>query len=122
MRYCDEKVEAARNFANKLWNASRFVQMNLPRTSRPRPARRSCWPWSDKWILCQLVNDAGQATSPTTWISTSWASPSQKLYDFIWDSVLRLVHRALQGPPERRRRQAADTARKVLVYVLDRAC
>ena len=49
MRYSEKKVEAARNFANKLWNATRFVLMNLPRT-HPRLPDASLLDMSDKWF------------------------------------------------------------------------
>ena len=49
MRYSEKKVEAARNFANKLWNATRFVLMNLPEDFVPGLPDRTMLDMSDKW-------------------------------------------------------------------------
>ena len=52
-----KKVLAARNFANKLWNASRFVQMNLPEDFRPGLPAEEQLDMSDKWVLSELAKD-----------------------------------------------------------------
>ena len=74
MRFYVEKCEAMRNFANKIWNASRYVLMNLDR-GRDRPARcRQILSIEDKWVLCQSSTRSSRK-SPRTWTPTSWASP-----------------------------------------------
>ena len=55
MRFSDEKVEASRNFANKLWNATRFIMMNLPEDfDGNRRAPRSILELEDKWLVSKL--------------------------------------------------------------------
>ncbi len=82
MRFSDEKIEAARNFANKLWNASRFVRMNLTITEARLPAVEDM-ATEDKWILtryeetARTVNDALANYEIGVALST--------LYDFTWD-------------------------------------
>ena len=99
MRYSDEKVLACRNFANKLWNASRFVQMNLPEDFAPGLPEESLLDMSDKWILSELAKVAAEL--PPTSTSTSWAWPPRRSRTSS-GSLLRLVYRDLQDPPERR--------------------
>ena len=76
MRYSDEKVLACRNFANKLWNASRFVQMNLPEDFEPGLPEESLLDMSDKWILSELAKVAAEL--PPTSTSTSWVWPPRR--------------------------------------------
>ena len=52
MRFSDERVEASRNFANKIWNAARFILMNLPE-NEPAPYIPQALAIEDKWILSQ---------------------------------------------------------------------
>ena len=76
MRYSDEKVLACRNFANKLWNASRFVQMNLPEDFEPGLPEESLLDMSDKWILSELAKSPPRL--PPTSTSTSWVWPPRR--------------------------------------------
>ena len=82
MRFSDEKIEAARNFANKLWNASRFVRMNLTLDEIKLPDENEL-SLADKWILTKLNNTVktvrGALDSYEIGIALS------ALYDFIWD-------------------------------------
>ena len=82
MRFSDEKIEAARNFANKLWNASRFVRMNLTIDEIKLPDESEL-SLADKWILTKLNNTIktvrGALDSYEIGIALS------ALYDFIWD-------------------------------------
>ncbi len=112
VRFSDEKVTAARNFANKVWNASRFALMNLE-----GPADDSL-PKSiaDKWILTRL-NDAIETVSMHL-NQFDLAMAAQKLYDFIWselcDWYLELAKAPLYGDDE----AAASATRATLKYVL----
>lgn len=82
MRYMDEKVKASRNFANKLWNASRFIMMNLPDdfkfTGLPENLNIE-----DKWIISKF-NDLAKAVNDNL-DNFELGVAVSKLYDFIWD-------------------------------------
>ena len=82
MRYMDEKVKASRNFANKLWNASRFIMMNLPDdfkfTGLPENLNIE-----DKWIISKF-NDLAAAVNDNL-DNFELGVAVSKLYDFIWD-------------------------------------
>lgn len=82
MRYMDEKVKASRNFANKLWNASRFIMMNLPEDFKftGLPGNLSI---EDKWIISKF-NDLAKAVNDNL-DNFELGVAVSKLYDFIWD-------------------------------------
>ena len=119
MRYSDEKVLACRNFANKLWNASRFVQMNLPEDFEPGLPAEDLLDMSDKWILSELAKVAAEATANLDKYELGLAA--EKVENFIWevycDWYIEICKTRLNGEDA----AAADAARKVLVYVLDKA-
>ena len=119
MRFSGDKVESARNFANKLWNASRFVQMNLPEVFEPGLPEESLLDMSDKWILSELAKVAAEATANLDKYELGLAA--EKVENFIWevycDWYIEICKTRLNGEDA----AAADAARKVLVYVLDKA-
>ena len=82
MRFSDEKVEASRNFANKIWNASRFVHMNL-NEKEPVPYIPDNIALEDKWILSKYNNLVKEVTDSLERYELGMAV--SKLYDFIWD-------------------------------------
>ena len=82
MRFSDEKIEAARNFANKLWNASRFVRMNLTIDKITLPKEQEL-ALEDKWILKKLNDLVETATKALDSFEIGVALSS--IYDFIWD-------------------------------------
>ncbi len=82
MRYSDKKVEAARNFANKLWNASRFAMMNLTIDKVELP-KVSELKMEDKWLLSKLNTLIGEVTANIDKYELGVALA--KLYDFLWD-------------------------------------
>ena len=82
MRFYWERVEASRNFANKVWNASRFIMMNLEGTTVTEPALNQLHP-ADKWILSRVNTLAKDATENMDKFELGIAV--QKVYDFIWD-------------------------------------
>lgn len=84
MRFHDEKVEAARNFANKIWNASRFVLMNAGE-EEPIPLASAKLHVSDRWILSRLQQVIGEVTYNLERYELGMAC--QKIYDFIWSEL-----------------------------------
>ncbi len=117
MRFSDEKVKASRNFANKLWNAARFVLMNLPEGFEAGlPGELDL---SDRWVLSQLNGLCRSVTDNLEKFELGLAA--QKVQDFIWDVYcdwfIEIAKLRLNSGDERQ----ADNARKVLVWVLDKA-
>ncbi len=114
MRYSDKKVEASRNFANKIWNAARFILMNLDE-NEPAPHIPSDLALEDKWILSQFNSLAKEVTENLDKFELGIAV--QKLYDFIWDIFcdwfIELAKIRLQKGGDE-----AKTAKAVLVYVM----
>ena len=86
MRFSDEKVLSARNFANKVWNASRFALMNLEGPADDSLPKNI----ADKWILTRL-NDAIRVVSEHL-NDFDLAMAAQKLYDFIWSEPVSYTH------------------------------
>ena len=82
MRFSDEKIEAARNFSNKIWNASRFVRMNLDISEVSLPAADRLRT-EDKWILSLFNRLVGEVRANID--SYELGIALSKLYDFIWD-------------------------------------
>ncbi|MBQ3105736.1 MAG: valine--tRNA ligase [Lachnospiraceae bacterium] len=82
MRFYLERVEASRNFANKVWNASRFIMMNMAEKNIRRAERSELEP-ADKWILSRLNSLVREATENMEHYELGIAV--QKVYDFIWD-------------------------------------
>ena len=82
MRFSDEKIEAARNFNNKIWNASRFVRMNLDIETVALPAVEKL-ATEDKWLLSHFNRLVGEVRANLD--SFELGIALAKLYDFIWD-------------------------------------
>jgi len=83
MRFYNERVEASRNFANKIWNASRFVLMNLNDSASDKlPEKLEL---EDKWIISKLNDLVAEVTKDLDKFEQGIAV--QKLYDFIWDEL-----------------------------------
>ncbi len=115
MRYSAERVEASRNFANKLWNAARFVLMNL-QENEPAPYIPEKLELEDKWVLSKFNNVVKEVTENLDKFEIGLAV--SKLYDFIWDVYcdwyIELTKARLNGDDA----EKAAVARGVLVYVL----
>ena len=116
MRFYVEKCEAMRNFANKIWNASRYVLMNLTveETGLPDAADLEI---EDKWVLTKLNTLIKEVTENMDAYELGVASAM--VYDFIWDTYcdwyIELTKARLYGENEK----SKLAAQKVLVYVLD---
>ena len=83
MRFYWERVEASRNFANKVWNASRFIMMNLEKAEVPQEIDLSTLTGADKWILSKVNKLAEEVTENMDKYELGIAV--QKVYDFIWE-------------------------------------
>ena len=117
MRFSDEKIEAARNFANKLWNASRFVLMNLTESDEEllAPASESDLTIEDKWILSKFNRLAKTVNDNVA--SYELGVALAEIYSFTWDTfcdwyIEMAKSRIFEGGA------AALTAKRVLVKVL----
>jgi valyl-tRNA synthetase len=114
MRFSDEKVKSSRNFANKIWNASRFILMNLDDsiTEAKLPEKLET---EDKWVVSLYNTLVREVTDNLERFELGIAV--QKLYDFIWDILcdwyIELSKTRLQAGGEK-----AQSARQVLVYVM----
>ncbi|MBD5160464.1 MAG: valine--tRNA ligase [Oscillibacter sp.] len=110
MRFYVEKCEAMRNFANKIWNASRFVLMNLTIDEVKLPEELAL---EDKWVLSRLNTLIREVTENLDAYELGVASA--KVYDFIWDTYcdwyIELTKSRMQG-------EGAENAQNVLCYVL----
>ncbi len=115
MRFSDERVEASRNFANKIWNAARFILMNLDE-NEPTPYIPAQLAIEDKWILSQYNALVGGVTDSLEKFELGLAV--QKLYDFIWDVFcdwyIEIAKIRLNGEDA----AAKATVKAVLVYVM----
>ena len=113
MRFSDDKVKASRNFANKLWNAARFVLMYLGDDYSFNGLPQELAP-EDKWIISKVNTLAADVTANLEKFELGIAI--QKLYDFIWDVFcdwyIEISKIRLQSG------EGAETAKAVLVYVL----
>ena len=113
MRFYVEKCEAMRNFCNKIWNASRFVMMNLTVEDNHLPEMLET---EDKWILSKLNRVIKEVCDNMD--SFELGVAAGKIYDFIWDDYcdwyIELTKPRLNGSDE----AAKESAQRVLLYVL----
>ena len=114
MRFSDEKIKAARNFANKLWNATRFVLLNLSDevADCTLPDTLAI---EDKWVLSQYNRLVKEVTENLDKVELGLAE--QKIYDFVWDVLcdwyIELTKSRLQSGGE-----TAIYAQRVLVFLI----
>ncbi len=114
MRYIDDKVKASRNFANKLWNASRFIMMNLPDNFESDSLPDTLAP-EDKWVVSKFNRLAKEVNENLDKFELGVAVA--KLYDFIWD-VYCDWYIELTKPRIAAGGETALTAQHVLVWVM----
>ncbi|MBE6982721.1 MAG: valine--tRNA ligase [Ruminococcaceae bacterium] len=117
MRFYVERCEAMRNFANKLWNASRYVLMNLKEGAVNALPEEKALTNADKWVLSKLNTLIAEVTDNMERYELGVAI--QKVYDFLWDTYcdwyIELTKARLYSDDEAQK----NTAMQVLVYVLD---
>ena len=114
MRYMEDKVKASRNFANKLWNASRFIMMNLPDDFRAAELPKNL-NIEDKWVVSKFNTLAKEVNQNLE--SFELGVAVSKLYDFIWD-VFCDWYIELTKPRIQAGGETAQTAQQVLVWVM----
>ncbi|MBM4092591.1 MAG: class I tRNA ligase family protein, partial [Planctomycetes bacterium] len=109
-----ERFEISRNFCNKLWNAARFVMLNLADYS-PKPVDDATLAFEDRWILSRLATVVGQVTESLE--QYRFADAARTLYDFFWDEFcslyVEMVKTRFQNP------QLRATAQRVASWALD---
>ncbi len=115
MRFSDEKIEAARNFANKLWNASRFVRMNLTIDEVVLPSQDKLAP-EDKWILDKYNRLCAEVTSSLDKYEVGIALAS--IYDFTWDIFCDWYIELTKARLGDKDSEGNITAQNVLAFVL----
>ena len=115
MRFSDEKIEAARNFANKLWNASRFVRMNLTIEDIKLPAEDKLAS-EDKWILHKFNALVGEVTNALDRFEVGVALAS--IYEFTWDIFCDWYIELTKARLNDKESEGNKTAQNVLAYVL----
>ncbi len=118
MRFSAEKIEAARNFANKLWNASRFVLMNLPGEDSEYLTlpEEEALAKEDRWILSRLNTLAKTVNEAVDRFEVGVALAA--IYDFTWDIFCDWYIELCKSRLHDAESKGADTARRVLVYIL----
>ncbi|MEE0955144.1 MAG: valine--tRNA ligase [Eubacterium sp.] len=120
MRFYNERVEASRNFANKIWNASRFVMMNLEKDTLPADAPTGNLSLASKWILHSLNGVIKEVTENMEKYELGIAV--QKVYDFIWeeycDWFIEMMKPVLYNGSGEERHQALAVLKTVLSEAL----
>ncbi|MBR6033515.1 MAG: valine--tRNA ligase [Clostridia bacterium] len=119
IRYSEEKLEAAGNFANKIWNASKFVMMNLEQIDEfdDNPEH---FTYEDKWILSKLNNIVNEVRNNLD--NFDFGVALQKIYDFTWDEFcdwyIEMVKPRLYNKDDKTRNAAGYVLNKVLTDCL----
>ncbi len=120
MRFYMERVEASRNFANKVWNASRFIMMNLEKAKVPEQMDSGLLTSADKWILSKANRLAKDVTENMDKYELGIAV--QKVYDFIWeefcDWYIEMVKPRLYNEEDTTKAAALWTLKTVLIQAL----
>ncbi|MBO4373799.1 MAG: valine--tRNA ligase [Lachnospiraceae bacterium] len=119
MRFSYDRIEASRNFANKIWNASRFVLMNLEGKKISTP-KESDLQTADRWILSKMNGTVREVTENMEKYELGIAAG--KIYDFIWDEYcdwyIEMVKPRLRGDDEAAGNAARFTLKTVLITAL----
>lgn len=120
MRFYMERVESSRNFANKVWNASRFIMMNMEKAQIPEGFALEQLTGADKWILSKVNTLAKDVTTNMDKFELGIAV--QKLYDFIWeefcDWYIEMVKPRLYQEEDQTKGAALWTLKTVLANAL----
>ena len=115
MRFSDEKIEAARNFTNKIWNAARFVLMNLTTEDLTLPGT-DLLHVEDKWILSVYNRTVSEVSANIDKFEVGVAL--SKLYDFVWDIFCDWYIELIKPRLLSDNREDSENAQRVILYVL----
>ena len=117
IRYIEDKVDSASNFANKIWNASKFVMMNLDEQLIEKYKYSNDYSLADKWILNKLNNVVSEVTN--NFEKFELGVGLSKIYDFIWtefcDWYIELSKTVLYGEDEKQKGIMLRVLKKVLI-------
>ena len=120
MRFYMERVEASRNFANKVWNASRFIMMNMEKAEIPEQIDLNTLTDADRWILSKVNSLEKEVTANMDNFDLGIAV--QKIYDFIWeefcDWYIEMVKPRLWNDDDATKGAALWTLKHVLINAL----
>ena len=120
MRFYMERVESSRNFANKVWNASRFIMMNMEKAEIPENIDLNSLTDADRWILSKVNSLAKEVT--TNMDNFDLGIAVQKIYDFIWeefcDWYIEMVKPRLWNDDDATKGAALWTLKNVLINAL----
>lgn len=119
LRFSPEKIEAARNFANKIWNASRFVLMNFDENIDFSQVDESKFTIADRWILSRVNTLSGEATENLDKFELGIAL--QKVYEFVWEEFCDWYIELVKPRLYDRESEGRLEAQYVLNYVLGTA-
>ena len=117
MRYSEDKVKACRNFANKLWNAARFIMMNLPDDFTVPEKLPESLALEDRWLISKINTLAKEVNDNLEKFELGVAA--QKVYDFIWD-VYCDWYIELTKPRINAGGESAEAAQTILVWAMVR--
>lgn len=117
VRFSYKKMDAAWNFINKIWNASRFVIMNLADDTQPTLPEKATWKLADKWIISRLNQTVADVSR--LFDSFEFGEAGRALYNFIWDDFcdwyIEMSKQDLNGTDV----AAKAKTQQILCYVLD---
>ncbi len=117
LKFSYDKMDSAWNFINKIWNASRYVIMNLDGIDKPQLPDQSEWQLSDKWILSRLNSTINRVSE--LFEKYNFGEADRYLYDFIWndfcDWYIEMSKEALNSDDEKLKKNTQN----ILAYVLD---
>ncbi len=117
LKFSYDKMDSAWNFINKIWNASRYVIMNLDGIDKPVLPAKSEWQLSDRWILSRLNHTIDRVS--TLFDKYNFGEADRELYDFIWndfcDWYIEMSKEALNSDDAKLKKNTQN----ILAYVLD---
>ncbi|MEO2153742.1 MAG: class I tRNA ligase family protein [Aquificota bacterium] len=119
IKFDESRVEGYKHFANKIWNASRYILMNLPENFQVKDPLKTDLKTEDKWILATLNETVKTVREGLD--TFNYSKSAQALYDFFWDQFCDWYIEFTKERIYKGSQQDKETALNTLVYVLDKA-